>query len=140
VPNKIRARDLSTEQQQKLEDVKAALLARTPAKAPAVDLLKDTLRSRREALGYKTEEVCALCQIAHSSLRNYESGRTKPQFPPDVQMNFLQAYRLTYPEFAALVSNTEIEASASGITDSWKQNQEKQKARKREERAGLTKY
>ena len=105
-----------------------------------MDLLKDTLRSRREALGYKTEEVCALCQIAHSSLRNYESGRTKPQFPPDVQMNFLQAYRLDYPEFAALVANTEKEAEDNGTSDSWKANQERQKARKREERAGLLSF
>ena len=137
MPNKIRPRELSPEQQRKLEEVKSALIDRIPAGPPEVDLLKDTLRSRREALGYKTEEVCALCQIAHSSLRNYESGRTKPQFPPDVQLNFLEAYRLDYREFAVLVANTEAEAKSNGTSESWKANQEKQKARKREERAGV---
>lgn len=136
MPTKIRTRDLRPEQQLELDRVKQAVLSSLePAEIPPVNTATDTLRSRREALNLRTEDVCALVEIAHSSLRNYESGRTTPQFPPEILSYFLTAYRISFEEFRCLVANTLAAAEKNGTADSWRLNQERQAARKRAERA-----
>lgn len=136
MPNKIRTRDLTPEQQLQMARVKQAVLSTLePDEIPPVNRETDTLRSRREALNLRTEDVCALVEIAHSSLRNYEAGRTTPQFPPDILGYFLQAYHLTFEEYRNLVANTVAQAEANGTAESWRGNQERQAARKRAERS-----
>ena len=119
-----------------MDRVKEAVLSTLePEVIPPVDTGSDTLRSRREALNLRTEDVCALVEIAHSSLRNYESGRTMPQFPPETLSYFLTAYRVTFEEYRCLVANTAAAAQENGTARSWRENQQRQAERKRAERA-----
>lgn len=136
MPNKIRTRDLSPSRARDMDRVKEAVLSTLePEVIPPVDTGSDTLRSRREALNLRTEDVCALVEIAHSSLRNYESGRTMPQFPPETLSYFLTAYRVTFEEYRCLVANTAAAAQENGTTRSWRENQQRQAERKRAERS-----
>lgn len=80
---------------------------------PPLDLAKDTLRSRRVALGLTTSTVASHLQIAESSLRNYESGTHEPGLKAAIWRQMLALYRVDTDELFALIENTQAESAAA---------------------------
>lgn len=65
-----------------------------------------TLKELRERLGMKAEEVAYRLGVAHSTLRNWESGKSRPTMNPQDLLKTLELYQCTLEEFAEATAET----------------------------------
>ena len=90
----------------------ALVVAQEDEPNPPINLAKDTLKTRRLALGLRSTMVAAHLKIAESSLRNYESGSQEPGLKAELWQQLMVLYRINTEELFQLIANTKAQASA----------------------------
>lgn len=107
MPRKVALEALSPVQQ-KVHDLQFRALVEGMADEPnpSIDLSRDTLKTRRLALGLRSTQVASALKIAESSLRNYESGVHEPGLKVEVWQKLMALYRVDTEELFVLIANT----------------------------------
>jgi hypothetical protein len=112
MPKKIALEEMSPTAQRIHDAQFKALVATQEAEPnPPLDLAKDTLKTRRLALGLRSTMVASHLKIAESSLRNYESGAQEPGLKVELWQQLMVLYRVTTEELFQLIANTKAQTT-----------------------------